>query len=72
MNLNGLNGRLKPLVRKFGEDALHNFITIARDCYSETGRLPMARDLSRKNREIRKALLSQKLTKIEIGELMGI
>lgn len=64
------NGRLKPIIRKFGEDAVYNFIAASRDHYSETGKLPMARDLSRRNREIRKHIVD-KLSDDEMGNFLG-
>lgn len=67
-----VNGRLRPLVKKFGEEAIRSFIASSKDYYADKGRLPMARDLSRNSREIRKAILSRKLTKNDINELMGI
>lgn len=66
------NGRFRQLARKYGEEAVCNFIASSRDHFSQTGKLPMARNLSRKNREIRREILSRKPSANELEEIMEL
>jgi len=63
------SGRLRPLIREFGKDAIQDFISESRDAFFETGKLPMARDLSRKDREIRK-FIADNFNEDDLTDLM--
>jgi len=56
-----LNGKFAPLIREFGREDVLEFLTEAKKHYENTGTLPPARALSRKQRAIRKSMIDKKI-----------
>jgi len=57
-----LNGKYASLFREFGREDVLEFITEAKKHYENTGALPPARALSRKQRMIRRMMMEKKIS----------
>lgn len=67
----GHHQALPSFQEKFDEDEIRKFIEKSKDTLKQHGRLPYARELSRKQRAIRKFIVESKNGESEVNELFG-